>query len=149
MHSYRVIFLMYIWSDGLYMIPDNRNILTCQSIDTNDGSRDPLYGPLTCNPATNANFHLPTTTFLHLYFNMTMNLKHLSRNNNISSMMWDVSSAYPVLCCTHFPNLTHTSWFNSRLLVQPSFSNPTPIFWFESSHVRVSLKIKRWIRGIL
>ena len=38
-------------SDGLYMVPDNPNTLTYQSVATNDDPRDPLHGSITLNPA--------------------------------------------------------------------------------------------------
>ena len=47
MHPDRVIVLTYRGSDVISTISDDQNNLTCQSTDTNDASRDPLYFPVT------------------------------------------------------------------------------------------------------
>ena len=50
MHPDRVIVSMYRLSDGISTRPDNQNIRTLQSANTNDASRDPLLGPVAWNP---------------------------------------------------------------------------------------------------
>ena len=56
MHQYILIVCTYIWSDGISMIPNNPNTLTCQSTVTNDSPRDPLHGPVTWRWSNFKNF---------------------------------------------------------------------------------------------
>ena len=49
MHPDRGIVCTYRWSDGISMIPDDHNTLTCQSANTNNATREYFHGPGTWN----------------------------------------------------------------------------------------------------
>ena len=135
MHPYRVIVRTSICSDSVSTIPDYLITLTHQSVDTNNSPRDPLHGPVTCNPSCFTDTLCLCLQYRHLFH-------HRNRHEHTATQQ-----AHPLPHLTlrrepcHWhrqfhrslfqPNLTHDSQFDQ---IQFFKFNQTRDFRFDQTH---------------
>ena len=141
-----------IWTDGISTIPDYPNILTWKSVAMNNAPRNPLYGPVTWDPARKRpNLRFVNAISISTNTTITVSTPPLCKDLThwcviyimqapSSASAFSRFSAFPIWLS--FPDSTQILRSNQRFLIWLPFSDPTPIFRFESSHARVSLKLR-------
>ena len=116
------------------MIPDYSNTLTCQSAAAYDAPRDPLYVPITWNPACT---RPESTLCLHLCYQhirwCRFSCDHHCRIINLTKNL----SFIRCKCCQQHQNFCAAplSWFDAPFLIRLTSPNSNQINRFDSTPV--------------
>ena len=97
MHPDRGMVRTYRLSYGLFMRRDNQNTLTCQSTNKNNVPRDPLLGPVTCNPSQ-------TQPYSTIRLRLRIRIQSVTITSSTAPLCQE-----PEHCCIRYPTLAPSS----------------------------------------